>query len=288
MANSKPSRSPIEIPPKEPQTMMQVVGYGARLWVRSFGLALPFALLISIINMALQFGMKPYTNALKQAAQAAQASHSGTALALTEGQLETHQSPLMLLIFFAFIVISLLLHAGMTYRINAAVNKNVLSFDKALLIACRKVLPIVGVYCLTVIMIAAGLMLLVIPGIMVMFYLICAHILVVLTDLGVIESIRESFRLVSGNFWRVVGIFILTALLYLGISIIFGIVIGLLFAVLQLFLGDLLLPVKENAGIFFGGFMLLFLYPLLTTCLLSLYYDLQRRKSDKPSHHIAA
>lgn len=273
---------------KDPQSITQVVGVGIRLWIKSFGLALPFALLIGILNAALQFGMKPYTHALKAAAQ----DQSQASMVLVEGG---HHGALGLITGLAFIVVSLLLFAGMIYRINAAVKNNPMSFDQALFAACRKVLPLIGVYCLTVLMIMVGLFLLVIPGIALMFYLVFAFALVVITDLGVIDSIRESFHLVSGNFWRTVGTMLLILLVYIVVALICGFVLGLTEGIVQASMGGVSEQFKENFTIIISSILVVFMYPLMVTGLLALLYDSQKRKAirdseagQKPTHHIKA
>jgi len=261
-----------------PKTIVEVIKHGFQLWANTFMKAIPFSLLLGIINMGLQFGMKPYLP-----------HQDGKLSGSTEGMHAVSTVPEMpgyiFLYLIAFMVFSLIIHAGMSYRINAIVLRTEPTFDKALLVGVRKVFPILGVWILTSLAMFVGFMALVIPGVVIGVYFAFSYLLVVITDKGIIESIRESCRLVSGNFWHTLGALVLIGLTYIVLAFALAFLLGLLAFVLE--------PVvKENLYIVMSSVVIVILYPFFTTCLLAVLYDLQNRKSldsnQKPTHRIAA
>ena len=62
---------------------------------------------------------------------------------------------------------------------------------------------IIGVYLLTGLIVMVGFMFLIIPGIILAFFLIFAPFILILEKKSITESIVESFRLVKNNFWEV-------------------------------------------------------------------------------------
>ena len=62
---------------------------------------------------------------------------------------------------------------------------------------------IIGLYLLTALIVMVGFMFLIIPGIVIGFFLIFAPFILILEKKSITESIVESFRLVKNNFWEV-------------------------------------------------------------------------------------
>lgn len=62
---------------------------------------------------------------------------------------------------------------------------------------------IIGVYLLTALIVMVGFIFLIIPGIILSFFLIFAPFILILEKKSITESIMESFRLVKNNFWDV-------------------------------------------------------------------------------------
>jgi hypothetical protein len=272
---------------KQPQTVFQVVGNGYRLWIQTFSKAFPFALLVGVLNVCLQLGMARYTNLYADASTVDQQAVVAADSAGFSGAL--------LLSTLAFTIISLILHAGMAYRINAAANETEVAFDQAFYVGCKKAFSLMGVYFLNFVAIMIGFILLIAPGFVVAVFMVFSYLIVVITDKSAMESVRESFRLVSGNFWRVIGCFILMTLVYIAIALLLGLAIGLIGVVA----GSLMDSEVRNAhfaqygGIVVMGVGFTILYPLFTTFLLAILYDLQNRKAieekdKKPTHRIAA
>ena len=135
----------------------------------------------------------------------------------------------------------------------------------------------VGTYLLFVLAFAAGLVLLVVPGLIAAVWFMFSCQVCVIERRGPVASLRRSRRLVQGSFWRCAGIWL--AMLCI---VVLGAV--LLMVVFQLFaayaVGDwytetwTVLDDLVNAAITFC------IVPLMLTGLVLLYYDLRIRKEN--------
>jgi hypothetical protein len=127
------------------------------------------------------------------------------------------------------------------------------------------ILTLVGVAFLSAILILIGLILFIIPGIYIAVRFIVASQAAVLERQGVTDSLRRSWNLVEGNWWRVFGIVI---------------VVAILVSVLEALVGRV---VSAAAGDVLGSGLStlvvgVFIQPIQAIALTLLYYDLRIRK----------
>jgi hypothetical protein len=273
----------------QPQSILQLLIGGFQLWKNSFSKALPFILLIGLLNIILQ---------LEVASTSMHFFEGGTGILDKTQKLlatETNQDLTTLTgSLFAIMIAALILHAGMTYRIHAFAHGKLLAFDKSFYAGCKKAFSIVGIYVLCSLTVTAGLMLLVLPGIIIAVYMLFSYFLVVMTDRGIIDALRESVRLISGSFWRTMGIFLLMMLIYIAFSLSLIMLFNFIPYLVAGLCGLEALPedFKYYYPVFLSTLIIIVLYPLFTACLLTLLYDLQNRKElgkeNKPTHHIVA
>lgn len=283
-----------QMPQNQPQTLLQLLVYGFQLWKTSFSKALPFALLIGLLNIILQLGVD--STSLRFIGMGAETLDKAQMLTTETGQ----DFAVLSSSLFAIIIAALILHAGMTYRIHAWAQGKLLAFDEAFYAGCKKAFSIVGVYILCSLVVMAGLLLLdvagIIPGIIIVIYMLFSYFLVVITDKGILDSLRETIRLISGSFWRTTGAFLLIILIYIMLAISFITILNFIPHIIEALWGleAISNDFKYYYPIFLSTLIIVVLYPLFTTCLLTLLYDLQNRKGagapkmDKPTHHIVA
>lgn len=146
-----------------------------------------------------------------------------------------------------------------------------------------KVLPLLGSSLLFTLAVLVGCVLLVIPGLILMFSLIFFTYLIALDNKGPIEGLKESHKLVWGNWWRTVIVITIGGLIYFAIVLlIVGVVAGTLGV--AGFGGPS--PEQAAAGIGAGVLIIMglqavlaaLLLPMWNSMMLVLYRDLQLRR----------
>jgi len=135
----------------------------------------------------------------------------------------------------ASIVFLLFLYSSLVY--NALYRKKEMSVKESLS-GGKKYAWKYFLYCLVLGIFLIGLfILLIIPGIIfLIFWTFSAYILIG-ENKGILESLKESRRIVSGKWWRVFGYSLLFFIIIVGISIVFSIVGAIVGAVVLLFEG---------------------------------------------------
>lgn len=86
-----------------------------------------------------------------------------------------------------------------------------------------------GTIALTILLVVVGIIFLVIPGIILAIRLSFGLIIIVDTKNGIISSIKESFNITKGNFWKLLGFWFVTSIINIIGLIFFG--IGLLLTI---------------------------------------------------------
>jgi hypothetical protein len=124
------------------------------------------------------------------------------------------------------LAVLLTISAAIIARIDAVAVGRRLTVAEALAIGFRRAPALLGCGILVGLAVACGFVLLIIPGIIVMVWMLFAPYLVVTNQLGPIGSIAYSFRLVRGHWWRTAAL----------ITII-GIIAGVLYMILAIVLG---------------------------------------------------
>lgn len=126
-----------------------------------------------------------------------------------------------------------------------------------------------GTYFLYVVIVIAGYILLVIPGIYLSFALIFTLPVCIIERRSVMESIKRSYRLAKGSWWRIFGIFMLLFLVFLGCTILVQIPAALIFMATG----------PENIfGALLSGLISIVMFPFMQVAYVLLYYDIRARK----------
>src|SRR5882672_1934138 len=190
----------------EPQSIGKVLDSGFRLFVKAFTSALPLSLAAAAV-----LAVPNIANVLM-------------------GGTEQAQSPVpastILVLFLVALPIYMILIAAVVYRLGAAAELHEASTGQALARGVRCVLSLIGAAILYFLAMAAGLILLVIPGIILSLSLSFGFFAIVLDGESALAALKRSHRLVWGNWWRTLAVVsvpvVIVMILYLGLVIVFG------------------------------------------------------------------
>lgn len=136
-----------------------------------------------------------------------------------------HHAPGMLLVSLLGVFLSVWLTVGV-YKINLAVVDGRPAAFSDLFSGMDRFWPFFGASLVSGLLVGAASLLFVLPGLILGVYLVFPSFLVVDRNAGALASIGESFRLVQGSFWSVLGFLVLGFFLNLLGALLFG--LGLL------------------------------------------------------------
>jgi hypothetical protein len=161
-------------------------------------------------------------------------------------------------------------------KIGAIGTDEDVSVGEALQGGLRKMLPLFLLSILFMLAVVIGFVLLIIPGLILVVSLMLSVNLAIYENKGPVQSLRESHRLVWGNWWRTAAILTIGFTIVLVIYLIAGVVAGVLFAFAGL-AGDGLL-FTTLVGVVVGGLMNLLVTPFYISLVIAVYWDLKLRK----------
>ena len=124
---------------------------------------------------------------------------------------------------------------------------------------------------------AVGTLLLVVPGIYLAGALMLTFVAMIVADLGALQSIGESYRLIKGHWWRSATIYTVATMIALAFYLILGLLAGLA-ATRGPGAGALVVGLHRLASVVIGTLMTMW-FPAV---LLSIYYDLSLRRAESP------
>ena len=178
----------------------------------------------------------------------------------------SHNAGLGLLGFLISIAVSFLVTGALAQAVSARYLGRPMSISQAYeALGAGTVLTLVGVAFLSAILIGIGFILIVIPGVYIAVRFTLAPQAAVLERQGVTDSLRRSWNLVEGNWWRVFGI---VAAVYVLVGLLELLASGLVGAVVGNVLGT-------GLSIVVVGVLI---QPIQAIALTLLYYDLRIRK----------
>lgn len=129
------------------------------------------------------------------------------------------------------IILQFVLVAAMTSAVFTALQGKKAEFGPSISQGFSRVLPVLGVSLLASLAMVVGLLFLLVPGIFLMIVLAVSVPAVVVERVGVFEAMNRSMDLTRGYRWRILGLFVVVILILIGLTLVFGLVLGL-FAVL--------------------------------------------------------
>lgn len=180
-------------------------------------------------------------------------------------------SPLLLAVFFSMLrsFFSLVAIGAIIYIASQAYLGEPVSIGDALRVLRSRLLPLLAASLIQALMILMGFMFLIIPGFLLTAWLFAMPTVVVLERRGPLEAIGRSYELASGFVLKIIGIFVLTYVIYFLIIAAFGALYFVLSALPRM--GE------QSIGFLINVFTVLAL-PLWACISVILYYDLRIRK----------
>jgi hypothetical protein len=171
-------------------------------------------------------------------------------------------------------LLSLIFYGALIARVQAVANGENLSMGGAIGVGAGRFFPMLACFILYSLAVAAGILALVIPGIILSLSLIFAPYLVITDRLGPVAAIKRSHNLVWGNWWRTAGI--LTVVIFIIIAAYF--LMGLL-AALQAAFGTGGADGGPSFFVYiFAALMAAIISPLVYAFSMSILNDLKLRK----------
>lgn len=169
--------------------------------------------------------------------------------------------------------LQILLFAALVARTDAIANGEALSLGGSMGIGLRRLIPMFVCGILYVIAVMAGLVALIIPGIIIGLSLSFAMYLTVTDDMGPLEALKESHGLVWGNWWHTAAVAGVVIFIVMGSYFLLGFVSALLSGVAS---GE----VESTGPVMLIGVTLLttLLTPIMYAFYIALLNDLKLRK----------
>ena len=246
--------------PTAPQTIGGVLDDAVNLYrnclPRSWPLALAPEVALTFTNIYIESKLPPHASADPQAILALLQSGDFVFSALFS------------------IVVLLLFNVALTHHMHALATGRPASPGRSLGVGLRLLPRAIGAWVVLAAATAVGTLLLIVPGIYVAGALMLTFVAMIVGDLGVLQSIGESHRLVKGHWWRAVTIYSVATVIALVFYVILVLVTGLA-AMSGPTASALTVGLRRLVGVAIGTLMTLW-FPAV---LLSLYYDLTLRRT---------
>jgi hypothetical protein len=133
-------------------------------------------------------------------------------------------APQMLVAALIYVVLAVVLQAAILRGAITSLGGKSASLAECLSTGLRTFFPIVGVTILSVLGVALGFILLIVPGIMLLLRWSVAIPVRVMEGPGVLKAMGRSAELTRGHRWAILGVLVAFALISIGLSIVLGLV----------------------------------------------------------------
>ena len=128
-------------------------------------------------------------------------------------------------------LVSIILYNAILSRVGEVARGGDGVMYDALIVGIRKTLPVFIAAILYTLAISIGFMLLVIPGLILMITLLFFQVLIVVENEGIIASLKQSHRLVWGNYWRTTAVILVPFFIMYALIMVVAFAAGFLGAV---------------------------------------------------------
>jgi hypothetical protein len=125
------------------------------------------------------------------------------------------------------LILIMILTAALVLRIDAVAHNRELGVGETLSGGANRALKLFAASLLCGLAILCGFMLLIIPGFIVIIWLIFAPYVAVIDGYGPIESLRYSHRLVRGHWWRTAALLTIIGIIAIVLYMALGIAVGI-------------------------------------------------------------
>lgn len=176
--------------------------------------------------------------------KASTASVAGSALIMLAAALVIGFA--MIILFTGLFVLVILGQIALILAIDDVAKGKIEKFDEYFKLARQKFWPALGLFLLCGLIVGAGFLFFILPGIILGFFLIFAVYIFVLENKKIADCISESFKIVKDNFWDIVARYLIVYLLFVAAAM----------------FGNFIPFVNIAVNIFLGIFMAIYLYLL--------------------------
>ena len=190
--------------PTEPLSIGGVLDDGFRLLKACFGKAFILGVIISLLTNT--------PNALLQ-------------LSVQDGDVGTGSAVAGFLLLACFLV-AVIFYGALVALVDGIANGEDPSIQDACRVGMKRYLPVLGCLITYALLVLLGYFALLIPGVILTVSLLFANYLVVTDNLGVIEALKRSHRLVWGDWWRTSIMLTILAFIFMVIYLFIAIIGG--------------------------------------------------------------
>jgi hypothetical protein len=174
-----------------------------------------------------------------------------------------------------YLLLTLWLYASLIYRMGAIMHGWNSEMGVSLLVGLKKTLPMLAATLLFVLAIMLGLLALIVPGLILLLSLFFYTPALVLDNHGIVGSLKRSYRLVQGNWWRSAAVLTIPLLIFMAVGIVAGAGMGV---VLVIGGGDVSEQTINLYANLFNLPVTALIMPLFYAVMLVQYHDLKLRK----------
>ncbi len=203
----------------QPAGIGRVLDSGFKLFAASLKPVFVLVVFTAAINIILQYAMFQIMLPAQQFATQEEM-----------GQYMMEAAPQLIGISVMIWVISIVLYNAILSRVGEVARGGDGVMYDALVVGIRKVLPVFIAAILYTLAVSIGFMLLIIPGLILMITLLFFQVLIVVDDEGIIASLKESHRLVWGNYWRTTAVILVPIFIMYALIMVVGFAAGFLTA----------------------------------------------------------
>jgi hypothetical protein len=192
----------------------------------------------------------------------------------------------LLVIVLLAMVFSIILYGAIVGRMHSVHAGREMTTSQAFSLGLSCMLPLIGFFILYALAIMGGSLLLLIPGLILAVTLMFGSYILIIDRAGVMDSLKQSHRLVWGYWWHTAAIVGVAGIIVMVCYVLVGFVAGIALAVNPDSIGTGAFSLTETllTGVL-GGI----LTPIFYALSLSAYYDLRlRREGDDLASRIEA
>jgi hypothetical protein len=257
------------IQPSQPQGVGGVLDTAFQLYKSSLAVVWPISLLLAIV------GMPPTLYWMFSGRALPDVDSIGATVGLSLGF--DPADPIGSLVGLISGVLTMWMMSALYLKQRAVGSDRQLSVGGAVNLALRRLGPLLGATILFVVAVVAGLLLLIVPGLILMVSLIMYTALLLFENKGVVDSLSGSYRMVRGNWWRSSAILAVASILVLVIFVALGVVALIVAPFAGLAMADVVMVTLVGELVFNAAFNV-FVMPFFTAVMIALYWDLKLRK----------
>ena len=178
-----------------------------------------------------------------------------------------------------YFVVLLIFNLALTDHMHRIATGRPASTGRSLAVGLRLLPRAVAASLVIALATALGTLLLIVPGVYLAGALMLTFVAMIVGDLGALQSIAESYRLIRGHWWRAATIYTVATVIALAFYLILGVLAGLA-ATQSPGASALAIGFRRLASVVIGTLMTMW-FPAV---LLSIYYDLGLRRAGAAPH----